>query len=70
MKLKQILEFYVRAAKAMTHAIYARQTFGIYTKSPTLLLITKLGNHLMISGQPGMKKYRVIMDMTNNSFYF
>ena len=43
---------------------------GIYTESLALLLITKLSHHSMILGHPGMKKYRVLLNMINNSIIF
>ncbi len=51
-KLKQIQGFNGRAAKPITHAIYPILTVSTHTESLAPLLITKLGNHLMILGQP------------------
>ena len=51
-KPKQIQRFDGRATKPITHAIYPTLTVGDHTKSLAPLLITKLGNHPMILGQP------------------
>ena len=51
-KPKQIQEFDGKTAKPITHAIYPSLTIGAHTKSLAPLLITKLGNHPMILGQP------------------
>ena len=51
-KPKQIQGFDGRAAKPITHAIYPTLTVGDHTESLAPLLITKLGNHPMILGQP------------------
>ena len=45
-------------------------TINIYTKSFAFLLITKLRNYPIILYQPWMKKYRVIIYMTNNFLVF
>ncbi len=67
---KLIQELNGRVAKPIIHIIYPTLTIGSHTKSFTLLLIIKLGNHLMILGRPWMKKHRVIIDMTNDSLVF
>ena len=54
----------------ITPVIYPISTVGTYIKSFAFLLITKLGNHLMILGQPRIKKHGVIIDMINNSLVF
>ena len=69
-KSKQIQGFDSRAAKPITHAIYLTLTVGTYTESLALLLITKLGNYLMILGRPWIKKHGVIIDMTNDFLAF
>ena len=51
-KSKQIQGFDGRAAKPIIHAIYPTLTVGDHTESLAPLLITKLGNHPMILGQP------------------
>ena len=69
-KPKPIQRFDSNAAKPSTHAICPILPFGTHTKNLALLLITKLGNYLMILGQPWMKKYGVIIDITNNFLAF
>ena len=69
-KPKQIQRFDGKAAKPITHAIYPTLTVGTHTKNLALLLIKKLRNYPIILGQLWMKKYRVIIDMTNNSLTF
>ena len=50
-KSKQIQRFNDRAVKLITHAIYLTLTISTQTKNLAFLLIIKLKNHLMISGQ-------------------
>ena len=69
-KPKQIQRFDGRAAKPITYAIYPTLTIGTHTESLAPLLITKVGNHPMIFGQPWIKKHGVIIDMTNDSLAF
>ena len=69
-KPKQIQEFDGRAANPITYAIYLILTISIHTESFAPLLITKLGNHLMILSRPWMKKHGVIIDMINNFLAF
>ena len=42
----------------------------MYTKSLTPLLLTKLGNLLIIYGRLWIKKHKVIIDMINNFLVF
>ncbi len=69
-KLKQIQEFDGSTANLIIHTSYFTLTIDTHTKSLTPLLITKLGNYLMILGRPWIKKYGVIIDMTNDSLAF
>ncbi len=69
-KPKQIQGFDDRAAKPITYTIYPTLTVGTHTESLAPLLITKLGNHLMILCRPWMKKYGVIIDIINDSLAF
>ena len=69
-KPKQLKKFDNRAAKPIIHAIYLILIIGTDTKSLAFLLITKLGNYSMIFSQLLMKKYGVIINMTNNFLAF
>ena len=69
-KLKQIQRFDSLAAKSITHTIYPTLTIGTHTESFASLLITKLRSHLMILGQPWIKKHEIIIDMINNFLAF
>ena len=69
-KPKEIQGFDGRAAKPITHAIYPILTIGTHTENLIPLLITKLGNHLMILDRLWMKKHMVIIDMIKDFLAF
>lgn len=51
-KPKKIPRFDNTNAKPISHAIYPTQTICTHGQNLTLLVITKLENHLIILGQP------------------
>ena len=69
-KPKPIQRFDNRAAQLVTYAIYLTLSIENYTKSLVPLLITKFGQHPMIIGYLWMIKYRVLLNMINNSITF
>lgn len=69
-KPKPIQGFDGKVTKPITYAIYPTLTIGNYTKSLTLVLMTKLGIHPMILCRPQMKKHGVYINMINDSITF
>lgn len=56
--------------KPITHTIYLKLIVGTHTKSFAFLFIIKLRHYSMIFGQLSIKKYRNMINMTNNIITF
>ena len=69
-KPKPIQGFDNRVVQPVTYAIYPILFIGNHTKSLVHLLITKLGQYLMILGRLYMKKNRILLDMINDFITF
>ena len=69
-KLKSIKRFNGRPAKPITHMIYPTLTVQGHTKLLVLLLMTQLGQHLIILGKSWICRYSVILDMSCNKLGF
>lgn len=54
----------------MTHDIYSILFMGNHIKDLALLFITKLGQHPIILDYQWVKKYRILLNIINNSITF
>lgn len=59
-----------RATKPIIYIIYSILIIDTNIKNLALLLITKFGNHPIILSWPWIKKYNIIINITNNSIGF
>ena len=62
-KPKAICGFDGKQAPSVTYAIYPTMTVQDHRETTTPMLITKLGQHLIILGKPWMKKHGAVLDM-------
>lgn len=69
-KPKQIQSFDGKAVKFITYAIWSILTVGIHIESVAFLLITDLENHSMILDWLWIKKYKIIIIITNDFLAF
>ena len=69
-KPKLIKGFDSRPAKPITHAIYPTLTVQGHTKMLALLLVTQLGQHLIILSKSWICRHNVILDMSYDKLAF
>ena len=69
-KPKPIQGFDGKATQPVTHAIYLMLSVENHTKSLAPLLITKLGQLLMILGRLWIKKHEILLNIINDFIIF
>ena len=69
-KPKPLKGFDGKPARPITHAIYPTLTVQGHSKLLAPMLVTLLGQHLIILGKPWMQKHGVILDMSCDKLTF
>lgn len=69
-KPNPIQRFDGKVTKPITNTIYTTSFVENHSESPALLHSTNLGQHFITPDCPWMKKYRVLLDMINDSITF
>ena len=69
-KSKPLKRFDEKPAWPITHAIYPTLTVQGHFELLVSMLVTSLGQYLIILGKPWMQKHGVILDMGCNKFTF
>ena len=69
-KPKPLKGFDGKPARPITHAIYPTLSVQGHSELLALMLVTSLGQHPIILGEPWMRKHGVILDMSCNKLTF